>query len=238
MRINKYLAECGLASRRKCEQYVLDGVVSVNGKIVTDLSATVEYSDTVTVNGSKIEPVRKHIYIMMNKPKGVVTTVSDDKGRKTVLDIVRKDYPNVRLFPVGRLDYDTEGLLILTTDGDLCHRLTHPSTEIEKVYSARIEGGITEAELAIVRRGVVIDGKRTKKSRAKSLGYNAQTKTTTIEIAITEGMNREVRRMFQIIGKNVTFLKRVAIGDLRLRGVDRGSYRKMTAEEVEYLKNV
>lgn len=238
MRINKYLADCGLASRRKCEQYITDGLVTVNGKRVTDLATRVEYGDTVAVSGTRVVPRAKHIYIIMNKPKGCVTTVSDDKGRKTVLDIVRKDYPDARLFPIGRLDYDTEGLLILTTDGDLCHRLTHPRNEIEKVYSAKIEGDVSEDELNVIRRGVEIDGKRTKKCRAKKLGYDAKAKIATVEITISEGMNREVRRMFEAVGKTVTFLKRVAIGDLRLRGVDRGGYRKMTAFEVEYLKNL
>ena len=238
MRINRYLAECGLASRRKCEKFVTDGMVTVNGKTVTDLSAQVGERDVVTVGGKRVRPVAKHVYLVMNKPKGCVTTVSDDKGRRTVMDIVRKDYPDTRLFPVGRLDYDTEGLLILTTDGDLCNRLTHPRSEIEKVYSARVEGEVTEAELDKLRAGVELDGKRTGKCRATLVGYDKRTKQTTVEIAIREGMNREVRRMFEAIGKNVAFLKRVAIGDLRLRGVDRGSYRKLTPEEVDYLKNV
>ena len=238
MRINKYLAESGLASRRKCEQYILDGLVAVNGKTVTDLATTVGATDNVTVDGRPVKPVSKHVYLIMNKPKGCVSTVSDDKGRKTVLDIVRDKYADTRLFPIGRLDYDTEGLLILTTDGDLCNRLTHPSHEIEKVYSAKIEGEIDESTLNVIRRGVEIDGKRTKKCRAKFMGYDSRTKISTVEIAISEGMNREVRKMFEAVGKNVTFLKRVAIGDLRLRSVDRGSYRKMTAEEVDYLKNV
>lgn len=238
MRINKYLAESGLASRRKCEQYITDGLVCVNGKTVTDLATQVGWDDNVTVEGRTVHPVSKHVYLMMNKPKGCVTTVSDDKGRKTVLDIVRDKYPDTRLFPVGRLDYETEGLLILTTDGDLCNRLTHPRHEIEKVYAAKVEGEVDEATLAAIRRGVEIDGKKTKKCRAKFMGYDAKTKLSTVEVAISEGMNREVRRMFEAVGKNVTFLKRVAIGDLRLRGVDRGSYRKMTAEEIDYLKNV
>lgn len=238
MRINRYLAECGLASRRKCEKFVTDGMVTVNGKTVTDLSAQVGERDVVTVGGKRVRPVAKHVYLVMNKPKGCVTTVSDDKGRRTVMDIVRKDYPDTRLFPVGRLDYDTEGMLILTTDGDLCNRLTHPRSEIEKVYSARVEGEVTEAELDKLRAGVELDGKRTGKCRTTLVGYDKRTKQTTVEIAIREGMNREVRRMFEAIGKNVAFLKRVAIGDLRLRGVDRGSYRKLTPEEVDYLKNV
>lgn len=175
---------------------------------------------------------------MMNKPKGCVTTVSDDRGRKTVLDIVRADYPDTRLFPVGRLDYDTEGLLILTTDGDLCNRLTHPSSEIEKLYSAKVEGRVTDDDLAAIRRGIVLDGKKTGKSRARLVSYDAKTNVSTVEVAIKEGMNREIRRMFESLGKSVRFLKRVAIGDLRLRGVDRGSYRKLTREEVEYLKNM
>ena len=238
MRINRYLAECGLASRRKCEEYVIGGEVTVNGKVVTDLSTQVNYSDTVTVGGKKVSPVSKHVYLMLNKPKGCVTTVSDDKGRKTVLDIVRGDYPETRLFPVGRLDYDTEGLLILTTDGDLCNRITHPSSEIEKTYTAKLEGSVSESDLAAVRRGVDLDGRRTGKSRARLVSYDRKTNISTVEITIREGMNREVRRIFESIGKNVVFLKRVAIGDLRLRGVDRGAYRKLTKEEVEYLKNM
>lgn len=238
MRINKYLAECGLASRRKCEEYVINGEVKVNGEVVTDLSTQVSYSDTVTVSGKKVSPVSKHVYLILNKPKGCVTTVSDDRGRKTVIDIVKADYPDTRLFPVGRLDYDTEGLLILTTDGDLCNRLTHPSSEIEKMYVAKIEGTVSENDLAKVRKGVEIDGRMTGKSRARLIAYDNKTNISTVEITIKEGMNREVRRIFESIGKNVAFLKRVAIGDLRLRGVDRGSYRKLTKEEVEYLKNL
>ena len=232
------MAECGLASRRKCEEYVINGEVKVNGEVVTDLSTQVSYSDTVTVSGKKVSPVSKHVYLIINKPKGCVTTVSDDRGRKTVIDIVKADYPDTRLFPVGRLDYDTEGLLILTTDGDLCNRLTHPSSEIEKMYVAKIEGTVSENDLAKVRKGVEIDGRMTGKSRARLIAYDNKTNISTVEITIKEGMNREVRRIFESIGKNVAFLKRVAIGDLRLRGVDRGSYRKLTKEEVEYLKNL
>lgn len=238
MRINRYLAECGLASRRKCENIILSGEVAVNGKTVTDLATQVGYGDNVTVGGKKVTPPRKHVYLLVNKPKGCVTTVSDDKGRKTVMDIVRADYPNVRLFPIGRLDYDTEGMLILTTDGDLCNRLTHPASEIKKVYSARVEGEVSENDLARIRNGVEIDGKKTKKCSAHIVRYDGKTRQTTVEIAISEGMNREVRKMFEAIGKNVVFLKRVAIGDLRMHGVDRGSYRKLSADEVEYLKNV
>ncbi|MBQ7226843.1 MAG: rRNA pseudouridine synthase [Clostridia bacterium] len=238
MRINKYLAECGLASRRKCEQFVLDGLVSVNGKIITDLATDVGVGDSVKVDGKRVNLPHKHVYLIMNKPKGCVTTVSDDRGRKTVMDIVKNNYPTTRLFPVGRLDYDTEGLLILTTDGDLCNRLTHPSSEIVKVYTAKVEGEVTETDLNKIRRGVEIDGKMTKKCKAELIGYDKSTKISSVEVSISEGMNREVRKMFEAIGKHVTFLKRVGYGDLRLRGVNRGAYRKLTAEEVNYLKNV
>ncbi len=238
MRINKYLAECGIASRRKCEQFITDGLVSVNGKTVTDLSTQIEPGDNVTCEGRRVNPARKHVYLVMNKPKGCVTTVSDDRGRKTVLDIVRTSYPDTRLFPVGRLDYDTEGMLILTTDGDLCNRLTHPSSEIPKIYLARVEGEVKESDLNVLRSGVELDGRKTGKCRAKLIEYNRKTNMTAVEVTISEGMNREVRRMFEAIGKHVDFLKRVAIGDLRLGGVDRGAFRKLTAEEVEYLKNV
>lgn len=238
MRINRYLAECGLASRRKCEEFVRNGEVTVNGSVVTDLSTQVEAGDEVFVGGRRVVPVKKHVYLMINKPKGCVTTVSDDRGRRTVMDIVKGDYPDTRLFPVGRLDYDTEGLLILTTDGDLCNRLTHPSNEIEKLYVAKLEGRVSEDELAKVRAGVMLDGRRTGKSRVKLVSYDAKSDISTVEIGIREGMNREVRRIFESVGKSVAFLKRVAIGDLRLRGVDRGSYRKLSREEVDYLKNM
>ena len=238
MRLNKYIAECGVCSRRKADELIAEGRVSVNGRKVTGPGADVGGKDTVYLDGKKIVPVAHYEYVMLNKPKGCVTTVSDDRGRKTVIDIVRGDYPDTRLFPVGRLDYDTEGLLILTTDGDLCNRITHPANEIEKVYTAKVEGKVTEDELATLRRGVVLDGRRTGKCRAKLLSYDAKANISSIEIAIREGLNREVRRMFESLGKQVTFLKRVAIGDLRLRGVDRGSYRKLTKEEIEYLRNM
>ncbi|MBP5357484.1 MAG: rRNA pseudouridine synthase [Clostridia bacterium] len=238
MRINKYLAECGLASRRKSEQFVLDGMVSVNGKVVRDLSFVVEAGDVVSVNGEIVSPNKDHVYLMLNKPKGCVTTVSDDRGRKTVMDIVSKDFAEVRLFPVGRLDYDTEGLLILTTDGDLCNRLTHPSLAVTKTYLAKVEGQVSESDLNKLRAGIEIDGKMTSKCKCKIKGFDADKKITQVEIRISEGMNRQVRKMFEAIGKSVAFLKRVAIGDLRLRGVDRGGYRKLSQEEVEYLKRL
>lgn len=234
MRINKYLAECGLSSRRKCEAFVLDGRVKINGKLVTELSTEVKNNDVVTVDDNKVQPIKKHVYIIMNKPKGYVCTASDEFGRKTVLDLI-KDCSE-RIFPVGRLDYDTEGLLILTTDGDLANRLTHPRHEITKTYVAKVEGEIAEEELDKLRSGVILDGVKTKKCKIKLLDVSEG--TSRYEVVISEGRNRQVRRMFESINKEVIFLKRVAIGDLRLSGLNRGAYRNLSPEEVNYLKLV
>jgi len=232
MRINKYLAECGVASRRKADELIASGVVSVNGKITSELGYDVKKTDTVIVNGVRVKPIQNHIYIMLHKPKGVVCTVSDDKGRKTVTDFI--NMPDVRLFPVGRLDYDTEGLLILTTDGDLAHRISHPGYEVEKTYIARISGEISQSELATLRKGVIVDGEKTKPCRARVL--EVANNESRIEIIIVEGRNRQVRKMFEAVGKEVTFLKRVAVGGLRLGGLARGAYRKLTEREIEGLR--
>lgn len=234
MRINKYLAECGLSSRRKCEAFVLEGRVKINGKPVTQLSTEVGHNDVVTVDGNKVQPIKKHIYLIMNKPKGYVCTASDEFNRKTVLDLIKNR--SERIFPVGRLDYDTEGLLILTTDGDLANRLTHPRNEIPKTYIAKVEGEIDEIALEKLRGGVILDGVKTKKCRIKLLEFKDG--HSRFEVVISEGRNRQVRRMFESINKEVVFLKRVAIGDLKLSGLNRGEYRVLYPEEVNYLKLV
>lgn len=233
MRINKYLAESGVASRRASDTLIDERRVLINGKTAT-LGSEVEDGDTVTVDGSIVRPVKKYSYYMLNKPKGYVTTVKDDKGRKTVMDLLPKK--GDRLYPVGRLDYDTEGLLIITNDGELAQRLTHPVNEVPKTYVAKIEGVLTENMLARLRGGVEVDGVRTKKSAVRIVD---ETKTETkVSVTITEGRNRQVRKMFEAVGKEVIFLKRVKIGDLALRGLNRGEYRPLTKEEIYYLKNV
>lgn len=233
MRINKYLAESGVASRRASDTLIEERRVLINGKTAT-LGSEVEDGDTVTVDGSIVRPVKKYSYYMLNKPKGYVTTVKDDKGRKTVMDLLPKK--GDRLYPVGRLDYDTEGLLIITNDGELAQRLTHPVNEVPKTYVAKIEGVLTENMLARLRGGVEVDGVRTKKSAVRIVD---ETKTETkVSVTITEGRNRQVRKMFEAVGKEVIFLKRVKIGDLALRGLNRGEYRPLTKEEIYYLKNI
>ncbi|MBR2971178.1 MAG: rRNA pseudouridine synthase [Clostridia bacterium] len=234
MRINKYLAECGLASRRKCEAFVTEGRVKLNGKLVTSLATEVDSRDTVTVDGEKVQPIKKHVYLVMNKPKGYVCTASDEFGRKTVLDLIKDK--KERIFPVGRLDYDTEGLLLLTTDGDLANRLTHPRNEITKTYSAKVEGEVDEELIERLRGGVILDGVKTKKCKIKLVEFKDG--LSRFEVVISEGRNRQVRRMFESINKEVVFLKRVAIGDLKLSGLNRGEYRALTPDEVNYLKLV
>ena len=234
MRLNKFLAEKGIASRRHADEMIAAGKVTVNG-ITATLGMTIEETDEVAVDGkvlSQEETVFE--YYIMNKPKGVVCTVSDDRGRKTVMDFLPDGVG--RVFPVGRLDYDTEGLLILTNDGDLAFRLTHPTSEVQKTYLARIEGTLTEKDLNPIRSGVELDGKLTKKCKAHIVETNKS--YTKVHVTITEGRNRQIRRMFEAIGKNVAFLKRVQIGKLNLKGLDRGQVRKLTQQEVDYLKGI
>ncbi len=232
MRINKYLAACGIASRRECDNLIKDGKVTVNGK-KADLGLEVGESDEVLVNGVKAV-MKKNEYYLLNKPKGYLSTVSDDKGRKTVLDLMPKNVG--RIYPVGRLDYDSEGLLILTTDGELAQHLTNPKNDVPKTYLVKIEGTITEAALNPIRSGIEIDGYVTKKSKAHIVETNKS--YTKIHVTITEGKNREIRKMFEAIGKEVTLLKRIKVGELTLRGLDRGAYRTLSKEEVAYLMSI
>lgn len=228
------MADSGVCSRRAADKMIENGEVKINGKICT-VGDSVKETDNVTVNGKTVSLVKKYDYYIMNKPKGYVCTVKDDKGRKTVMDLL----PNAdekRLFPVGRLDYDSEGLLILTNDGDLTFRLTHPKNEIPKTYLVKIEGKITDEAVKKLRSGVIVDGKPTGKSNVKVVESGKD--FTRLHVVITEGRNRQVRKMFEAVGKEVKFLKRIKIGELRLSGLDRGEVRKLSPAEIEYLKNL
>lgn len=233
MRINKYLADCGVASRRKCDELIAEGKVKING-VVAKIGDNVEIDDNVVCNGKKVSLNNKYEYYMMNKPKGYVCTVNDDKGRKTVMDLMPKNIK--RMYPVGRLDYDSEGLLILTNDGDLTFKLTHPINEIPKTYSVKIEGKIEESELNKLRNGVYIDGKKLKKCKIDVI--TSDKTTTKLSITIFEGRNREIRKMFESIGKPVSFLKRTKIGELKLSGLNRGEVRKLAPDEIYYLLHI
>ena len=232
MRINKYLAAAGVSSRRECDKMISDGKVKINGR-VAELGTEVGGEDEVFVNGNKVT-IKKNEYYLLNKPKGYICSVSDDKGRKTVMDLMPQGAG--RIYPVGRLDYDSEGLLIMTTDGELAQKLTHPSNEVPKTYLVKVEGTVTETALNPIRSGIEIDGYVTKKCKAHIVETNKA--YTKIHITITEGKNREIRKMFATIGKEVMLLKRIKIGEISLRGLDRGSYRKLTVQEIDYLNSL
>ena len=233
MRINKFLAESGVCSRRSADQHIIEGVVKINGRIA-QLGDEVGGDDTVSVRGKIINVVKKYDYYIMNKPKGYVCTVKDDKGRKTVMDLLP---PKIeRLFPVGRLDYDTEGLLLFTNDGELTFKLTHPKNEVTKTYLVKTEKPVSEEDLNKLRAGVYIDGVKTKKCKIRLI---ETTKTySKVHITISEGKNRQVRRMFESINNNVDFLKRIKIGDLTLTGLNSGEVRPLNAAEINYLLNI
>lgn len=234
MRLNKFLSSCGLASRRKCEDYIKDGRVSVNGRTVDSLGVSVdEKRDTVLVDGKVMSLPNNFVYLKLNKPKGYACTSSDEKGRKTIFDLVQSD---VRLFNVGRLDYDTEGLIFLTNDGDFANMVTHPKFHFEKEYVATVEGEMKESDLAVLRRGVVVDGERMPTAKVKLLEFDG--KFSKVSVVIDEGQNHQVRRMFDAIGKSIKLLKRVRIGNVRLGGLSRGKTKPMTDEEIAYFKDL
>ena len=232
MRLNKFLSSCGVASRRKCEEIILAGKVSVNGKVTNVLSTIVnEKVDKVEVDGVAIKLPAQFVYLNMNKPKGYACTASDERGRKTIFDLLESD---VRLFNVGRLDYDTEGLLLLTNDGDFANLVTHPKYHFEKEYIVTAEGEVKEGDLAVLRKGVVIDGQRMPTARVKLLSFDG--KWSKVSVVIDEGQNHQVRRMFEAIGKDIKLLKRVRIGDVHLGGLYRGKTKPMTEKEIAFFK--
>ncbi len=235
-RLNKYLASTGAASRRSADKLIAKGRVRVNGKTVTELGVSVnEKNDTVMVDDIIVRPVSDYSYLMFYKPKGCITTASDEKGRKTIYDYL-SDLNIPHLISVGRLDYDTEGMLLLTNDGELAHKLTHPSFEVPKTYSVKVKGEMPEHKLAQLRKGVLVDGELTKRCKVKLLEYKDG--ESKLNITITEGKNRQVRKMFEAVEREVIFLKRIAVGELRLGGLSRGGYRYLNEDEIYYLKRI
>lgn len=235
VRLQKYMAMCGVASRRASEQLILEGKVSVNGKKVTEQGVKVEIgADKVTVSGKPIKPEIKPYYIMLNKPFGYVSTAKDQFDRPTVVDLI-KDEIKTRVFPVGRLDYDTEGLILLTNDGDFAYKITHPKHNVEKTYIAVLKGGITASGLNKLRRGVNLsDGFLT--SPAKVEIIEAKGGQVLAEITIHEGKNRQVRRMFEAVGSKVILLKRISIDGVELGNLPEGRWRHLTSHEITKLK--
>ncbi|MDD6310340.1 MAG: pseudouridine synthase [Firmicutes bacterium] len=233
MRLNKYIATAGVCSRRKADELISNGNVKINGAVMREMGYNVEEGDRVEVNGKPIFAEEKKIYVAVNKPLGYITSMDDDKDRATVAELV-SDIPE-RLFPVGRLDYNTTGLLIMTNDGQLTYALTHPKHEVYKTYVATVAGVISDVRLAKLRRGVDIGGFITSPAKVRVIKQNRR--STVVEISIREGKNRQVRKMFKAVGNNVQALERVAIGDIKLGRLMEGHYRKLTREEVEYLKS-
>lgn len=234
MRLNKFLSNSGIASRRKCDELIKEGKVFVNGKVASELGMQInEKKDKVTAMGKVVKLPSSFVYIKLNKPKGYACTASDEKGRKTIYQLIDT---TERLFSIGRLDYDTEGLILLTNDGDFANRVAHPKFLIEKEYRVTIEGEIKESELAVLRRGVVIEGTRMPSARVEFLSFDG--KFTKLSVVIDEGQNRQIRRMFEAIGKTIKLLKRVRIGQVKLGGLKRGDYKDLTEEELNNLVGI
>lgn len=235
MRLQKFLASCSVASRRGAEALIKQGRIKVNGETITEMGVKIdEENDIVEFDGKRVKPDSKMVYVLLNKPVGFVTTVSDDKGRDTVMELV-SDIP-VRIYPVGRLDYDTEGLLLMTNDGDLTYRITHPKNNVEKTYVAEVTGNISMNTLVALRNGVYLDGVRTAPAKVEVIG--ATRYGTKLEITIHEGKNRQVRRMFESVGCIVKRLKRTKEAGLILGHVPLGHWRKLTESEVNMLKKI
>nr|WP_286010439.1 pseudouridine synthase [Clostridium sp. MD294] len=235
MRLQKFLAEAGVASRRKAEELIVMGKVQVNGKVITELGTKIDtQNDIILYQNKKVEIKQNFIYIMLHKPEGYVTTVKDQFQRPTVMDLLGD--VTERVYPVGRLDYDTSGLLLLTNDGDLTYHLTHPKHHIEKTYEAKLFGIPSEHNIIQFRRGIVIDGKKTEPAKLEIL--QKEKKYTTVRIVIQEGRNRQVRKMCQAIKHPVAQLKRIGTGTLFLKDLKKGNYRYLTQKEISYLKSL
>ena len=233
-RLQKFMASCGIASRRKCDELILSGKVKVNGVIVKELGVKVNGNiDKIEYDGKVIKPEEKKVYIILNKPEGYITSVKDEKNRKTVLDIVKV---KERIYPIGRLDYDSSGLLLLTNDGDIYNKIIHPRVEITKKYIAVVKGEFKKQELEKFKNGVDIGGYITAKAEIKVLKYEDD--KTTVEIGIHEGKNRQIRKMCAALNHNVLALKRISIGKIKLGNLKRGEYRALTKEELNYINSL
>ena len=233
-RLQKYMARCGAASRRKCEEYITQGRVKVNGQTVTQLGTTVSASDKVELDGKLLQEQPKYVYIMLNKPEKVMSTSSDPEGRVTVTQLIDLPY---RLYPVGRLDYNTSGLILLTNDGDAAYRLTHPKYEIEKEYLAVIKGEIDRRDILKLERGVQIE-ENTVTAPAKIQVVGGTQHTVTLSITIHEGRNREVRKMLEAINKELLSLMRIRIGGINLGKLPSGESRELHSTELAYISSL
>lgn len=230
-RLQKVIAASGIASRRKAEELIANGKVIVNGELITELGYKVSENAEIIVDGIKLTKEDK-VYYLLNKPRGIVTTTSDDKGRTTVVDLIDDDK---RIYPVGRLDYDTTGALILTNDGEFANNMMHPKNEIDKVYIAKINGFLTPSDIVTLKKGVIIDGKKTSKAKVKVRKIDKESKTSIVELTIHEGRNHQVKNMFSVLGYDVLKLKRERIAFLDVKSLKSGEYRLLNPKEIKQL---
>ena len=230
-RLQKRIAEQSDYSRRKAEELIIEGKVSVNGETIQELGYKVTDKDKIEIEGVALNTNEKKYYIL-NKPEKCVSTVSDDKGRKTVIDFIKT---KAKIYPIGRLDYDTTGILLLTNDGDFANLLMHPSSNIEKLYSAKIDGVMTLSDIRELKQGVVIDGYKTRECRVKVRKVNSKTNTSIVEIGINEGHNHQVKKMFKTLGFNVLKLDRIRYGILTIENLKRGESKELSKKDVSRL---
>ena len=228
-RLQKVIAEAGIASRRKAEELITAGRVKVNGKVITELGTKVDTSDKVEVDNKLIEKENKEYYLL-NKPRGVITSTSDDKDRKTVIELIDT---TSRIYPVGRLDYDTTGALLLTNDGEFANIVMHPSNKMEKIYLAKLEGIIKGEQINKLKNGIKLDNKLVKASRVKLKKIDTDTNKSLVEVSIHEGLNHQVKRMFESVGFHVEKLTRKQIGFFDIKDLKSGEYRRLTPKEVQ-----
>lgn len=233
MRLQKYLAHCGVASRRQAELIIAKSRVTVNDEIITDPALDVSDQDLIRVDGKLVKLSTTYKYYLLNKPLGVVSTASDEKGRLNVVDLIDSDK---RLYPIGRLDMDTTGIILITNDGKLTQILTHPKYELSKTYIAKVKGRPNKTSLNKLRNGLYIDGRKTKEAQVKIL--NSYPNETLVEITIQEGRNRQIRKMFDAIDHPVTSLKRIKIGEIEIGGLMVGDYRELSKEELDYINRI
>ncbi len=231
-RLQKVIANLGYCSRRHAEELIKEGKVLVNGQVITELGTKVKSSDSISVEGNILDNNKNYEYYLLNKPRGVVTTTNDEFGRKTVLDLV---ISSNRIYPVGRLDYDTTGVLLLTNDGNLANKLMHPSSNIEKTYIAKIEGVMNPTSIMKLKKGVVIDGYKTRPAKVKVKSIDKKINKSIVQITITEGKNHQVKNMFEAVGHKVLKLKREKYAIFDVKDLKVGEYRKLTFKEVAIL---
>lgn len=230
-RLQKVIANSGYCSRREAEKLIVSGRVSVNNKVVTELGAKVSDNDEILIDGVKLYKEQKEYYLLY-KPRGVVSTSHDDKGRKTVVDLINT---NARIYPVGRLDYDTTGVLLLTNDGELSNLLTHPKNNVDKIYIAKIKGILDVGSIKKLENGVIIDGYKTSKARVKVRRIDKKNNTSIVQITIHEGKNHQVKKMFEAVGHEVLKLKREVFAFFTTGDLNAGEYRRLTIKEVKQL---